>query len=168
MARKPRPARDWLIPVGRHAARMAEFKSLFDAGDKRALPHALCECVCSYPQKPVPEWVRQEFAKAMYAITMARAASWDDVFGKPHSAWTDVSGKTHKGHQVEALRQERALSYWVVKRVHELRRQKPKPKEIFQKVANEAKPRISREACKRYFERERKAAQKRARIMSRT
>ena len=140
-----------------HAARMAEFKRQFDAGDKRALPHALCECTCSYPAKRVPKWLRQEFAKAMYAVTMAKAASWDDVLGKPH-----------KGRQVEALRNERALSYWVVKRVLELRRQKPRPKDIFQKVADEAKPRISRATCKRYFERERKTAQKRANILNRT
>jgi hypothetical protein len=154
--------------LARHAARMAEFASQFYAGDKRALPHALCECVCSYPEKPAPEWARQELAKAMYAVTMARAASWDDVLGKPHSSWVDVSGKTHKGHQVEALRLERALSYWVVKRVLELRRQKPKPKDIFQKVADTAKPRISRAACKRYFERGRKTAQKRTLILNRT
>jgi hypothetical protein len=89
----------------------------------------------------------------MYAVTMAKAASWDDVFGKPHKG-------PRKGRQVEALRRERALSYWVAKRVLELRRQRPKPKNIFQKVADESKPKISRATCKRYFERERKTLKK--------
>ena len=139
MAHEPPPVRDWLILVGRHAASMAEFKSLFDAGDKRALPHALCECVCSYPEKPVPEWARQELAKAMYAVTMAQAASWDDVFGKPH-----------EGHKVPALRTQRALQYKIKKRVLELRRQRPKPEDILRVVAGENG--ISRATCKRIFE----------------
>ena len=51
--------------------------------------------------------------RGMYAVTMAQAASWDDVFGRPH-----------EGHKIPALRTQRALQYKVKKRVLELRRQR--------------------------------------------
>ena len=65
-----------------HAERMADFEKQFRAGTKLAVLHALCEYVCSHPEKPVPDWVKDEFAKALYEVTSARVASFDDVFGK--------------------------------------------------------------------------------------
>jgi hypothetical protein len=91
----------------------------------------------------VPEWATLGLAKALYAIAMAQATSWDDVFGNPH-----------KGRKVAQLQKERALRYKVAKRVLDLRQRNPKPRNIYQVVAAEFK--ISCATCKRYFEREMK------------
>jgi hypothetical protein len=86
---------------------------------------------------------------------MAEAASWDDVLGKPH-----------KKRKLEQLQKECRLRYQVAKRVIELRRQKPKPRDIFQIVADENG--ISRAVCKRYFDRENGMAQQTTNILNRT
>lgn len=136
----------------RHATRdhdieMAALKLQFDDGQKAAPLCALDVCLSSRPQKPVPQWAIEALGKALYDVTMAKAASWDDVFGKPH--------KKRKRAQLQT---EYRLRSHVAKRVMELRRQKPKPKDIFQKVADHFK--IGRPTCKRYFEREMKRLSK--------
>lgn len=126
-----------------HDARMAALKLQFDRGQKSACLYALDMCLSSRPQKPVHEWAVLGLAKALYDIAMVKAVSWDDVFGKPH-----------KKRKKAQLQKERALSYKVAKRVLELRQRRPKPANIRGKVAGEFK--ISRAACKRYFESDRK------------
>lgn len=140
-ARPQRATRD-------HDAEMAAFKVQFDGGKKAAFLYALDVCLSARPQKPVPEWAVTALAKALYVIAMAKAASWDDVLGKPHEY-----GK------LAQLQKECRLRYKVAKRVLELRRQKPKPRDIFQIVAKENT--ISRGVCKRYFDHEMKWFSKR-------
>ena len=126
-----------------HDAEMAAFERQYKAGDKRVILHALAQCICSFPSKPVPPWARHVLAAAMYEITMAKVKSWDQVFDKPH-----------KGRKIDQLRQQRQLRSLVTKRVLDLRRQKPKPKDINQTVADEFG--IGVPTVKRYFEAERK------------
>ena len=110
-----------------HDAEMAAFKLLFDGGKKHAFLHVLDVCLSSRPQKPVPQWAVEALANAVYDIATAKASSWDDVFGKPH-----------KKRKMVQLRKERdGLGYRVAKRVIELRREKPKPRNIFKIVADE-------------------------------
>jgi hypothetical protein len=66
-----------------HAAEMVALEKQFHSGRKRAVLDALLVCVCAIPAKPVPRWVAQAFAKAVYEVTSAHVASWDDVFGEP-------------------------------------------------------------------------------------
>jgi hypothetical protein len=127
-----------------HAAEMVDLGRQFRSGKKHAVLYALLVCACSYPQqKPVPRWAQRAFGKAMHDVFMVRATSWDDVFGKPHSK-----------RKIAQIRQKRALQWKIVCRVIELRRQKPKPKpaDIFRKVADEE--RIGRPTVKRYFDSE--------------
>jgi hypothetical protein len=140
----------------RHDARMADFERQFIKGTKRAVLHAIDECISSRPQKPVPDWASREFGKALYDIAMANEKSLDDVFGRPH-----------KGRKISQVRKQRALRYKVTKRVLELRRQRPRPKpcDIFQVVADENK--ISRPVCKRVFDAEMKQHRERNRFSKR-
>lgn len=126
-----------------HDAEMAAFELQFDGGQKHAFLHVLDVCLSSRPQKPVPQWAVEALAKALHDIAMAKAVSWDEVLGKPH-----------KKRKIAQLRNELGLRYQVTKRVIELRRQKPKPQDIFQKVADHFK--IGRATCKRYFDSEMK------------
>ena len=121
--------------------RARPFKVQFDGGKKAAFLYALDVCLSARPQKPIPQWAVTALGQALYVIAMAKAASWDDVLGKPH-----------KKRKLAQLQKEYRLRYQVAKRVIELRRQRPKPRNIFQKVADEN--RISRQTCKRYFDRE--------------
>jgi hypothetical protein len=130
------------MPRRDHAAEMAALEREFSAGRKRAVLDALLVCNCSLPQKPVPQWAARAYAKIMHDVLTARATSWDDGFGKPHPK-----------RKIEQIRQERALRSKVFRRVMQLRRQKPKPEDIFAKVATEMK--IGRPTVKRYFYRER-------------
>jgi hypothetical protein len=138
-----------------HTAEMAALERRFKTGDKLALVDALFVCICSHPRKEVPQWAERALARARHDVFMARAISWDDVFGKPHAK-----------RKIPQLRQERALRWKVFCRVMQLRHQKPKPKNIFQEVAVEMK--LERPTVKRYFERERKLVQQTARILNQT
>jgi hypothetical protein len=122
-----------------HAAEMAYLERQFKGGRKRAVLDVLLICVCSVPQKPVPVWANRALAKAIHDVAMAKAASWDQVFGKPHPR-----------RKIPQLRKQRAIQWKVFERVMELRRKKPKPRDIFQIVADEFK--IGRDAAKRHFE----------------
>jgi hypothetical protein len=66
-----------------HAAEMVALEKEFHSGRKRAVLDALVVCVCAIPAKPVPRWAAQALAKAVYDVTSAHVASWDDVFGNP-------------------------------------------------------------------------------------
>ena len=122
-----------------HAAEMAALERQFRSGKERAVLDALLVCACSCPSKPVPRWASRAFAKAIHDVAMAKAASWDDVFGAPHP-----------GRKIPQLRKQRAIQWKVFERVSALRRRKPKPRDILQVVADEFK--IGRHDAKRYFE----------------
>jgi len=126
-----------------HAADMASLERKFKGGQKRALIDALLTCIYSLPEKPIPEWARLEFALAVYAVTAARAKSWDDVFGKPH-----------RGRKIAQVRKQHDFRYEVTARVWKLRWQRPRPKDIFGTVGEEFG--ISSATCKRYFDSEMK------------
>jgi hypothetical protein len=137
------------------AAEMTDLERQFRSGKKHAVLYALLVCACSYPQKPVPQWAQRAFGKAMHDVFMVRATSWDDVFGKPHPK-----------RKIAQIRQKRALQWKIFCRVIELRRRKPKPKDIFRKVADEE--RIGRPTVKRYFDSEAKWFRKQGYILNRT
>lgn len=130
-----------------HAAEMLKLERLFRGGKQRAALDAIYVCVCSVPQKPVPNWARQALARAMFDITMAKASSWDDVFGRP----------LRRGAKVVSIQKQRALQWKILARVEALRKQKPKPRNILQIVADEFK--VSYGTCKRYSERARRLVQ---------
>lgn len=122
-----------------HAAEMAAMHRQFKSGKKRKVLDALYLCVCSLPEKPVPDWAKLEFSKAMHDVAMAKAVSWDDVFGEPH-----------RSRKIQQIRKQRALEWKVFDRVRELRSQRPKPKKINDTVAEEFK--IDPRQVKRWFE----------------
>ena len=122
---------------------MAALERQFRSGKKRAVLDAVFVCVCAYPQKPLPTWANRAFAKAIFDVTMAKAASWDDVFGVPHPR-----------RKILQIQKQRAIQWNVFKRVEMLRAKKPKPARIYQIVADEFK--IGPATAKRYFEHVRK------------
>lgn len=130
-----------------HASEMAKLERLFRAGKERAALDAIYVCVCSRPQKPVPDWAQSALARAMYDITMVNVSSWDDVFGRP----------LRRGAKVVSIQKQRALQWRLLARVEELRRRKPKPRNILQIVADEFK--VSYATAKRYSERARRLVQ---------
>ena len=137
-----------------HAAEMVDLGRQFRSGKKHAVLYALLVCACSHPQKPAPRCTQRAFGKAMHDVFMMRATSWDDVFGKPHPK-----------RKIAQSRQKRARQWKIVRRVLELRLRKPKPKDIFQKVADEEQ--IGRSTVKRYFDSEAKWFRKQGCILNR-
>lgn len=123
-----------------HAAEMAALEQEFRRGRKRALIDAIYVCLCAHPEKPVPTWAKRELLNALRDIAMAKATSWDDVFGAPHH-----------GRKIKRERKRREIQEPLRKRVLALRRRRPKPRAIFSIVAGEFK--ISQRAAKRWFER---------------
>lgn len=115
-----------------HAAELAELERLFRGGRRRAALDAIYICICSRPQKPVPQWASQALAMGLHEIAMAKAGSWDDVFGKPHH-----------GRKLSLIRKSRPLHWPVFARVEQLKRQKPKPRHIYSVVAGEFKIEVS-------------------------
>jgi len=53
----------------------------YEAGDKSELLYCLHHCIEN--NYPIPEWLKQAFRSARYAVHMYKVKSWDDVFGKP-------------------------------------------------------------------------------------
>ncbi len=92
-----------------------ELKQLYEAcraGDSAAVIEALY--LCSLNSLPIPRWCEFEFLAAYRKVRQYKAASWDDVFGKPHPKGTHLKAKRElweKGSQVyyrieEILRNE--------------------------------------------------------------
>jgi hypothetical protein len=106
-------------------------------GDKSAALVALAHCFKH--DLPIPEWVKDAVSDSVRRFRKFDFESWDEVFGKPH-----------RGRKVSHLRRERALKWEVFGRVQAKRRERPKPPDIFQIVADELK--ISRATCRRYFD----------------
>ena len=109
----------------------------FNAGDQASLMRAIRQCLAA--REIPPNWAADALCEAIRRVERFEVASWDEVFGKPH-----------KGRKVSNIRKERALRWEVLKRVHELRRLRPKLPDIFGMVAKDLN--ISRATCKRYFD----------------
>ena len=90
-----------------HKADMQELERRHMAGDKRAVLDAIFVCICSWPQKPIPDWTRLAFHDAYGKVFGAQVGSWDDVFGKP------------KGH-LARRRRRMQLRYPVWRRARDL------------------------------------------------
>ncbi len=54
----------------------------FESGDKGALLEGIFECAMR--DLRLPEWVQRAYIDRYREIVHFKAASWDDVFGKPH------------------------------------------------------------------------------------
>lgn len=122
-----------------HDAKMAELKRAFDGGRKRAWLDAIYVCICSSPEKPVPEWAKSALRQALFDVMSVKATSWDDVLGKPHS-----------GRKLAQIRRQRSKQWPVFWRVCELREVRPKPLDPLQVAADEFG--ISRATAKRLVE----------------
>jgi hypothetical protein len=113
------------------------YESSFNAGDQQSLMLAIRKCLAA--RETPPDWAADALCEAIRRVERFEAVSWDEVLGKPH-----------KGRKIDCIRSELAVRWTVFARVHQLRKQRPKPRDIFSIVANELN--ISRATCKRYFE----------------
>ena len=128
-----------------HEMIMVTLQSLYDEDKKQNwLVLALQQCLKH--NKPVPEWASAVLLAGIQRVRNYEATSWDEVFGVPHG-----------GRKVKQLRISRRLRFEVFVSVMEYRFQTPKPKDIFQTVAEELC--ISRATCKRYFDQANKQLQ---------
>lgn len=124
------------------AVSLAAYKKQYEEGEKAALLSAINRCAES--GVPIPVWAAEAFRKNYRATVWEfKHRSWDDVFGKPN-----------QGKNLRSARKARNLRLAVHDRVQQLRKTRPKPRDIFQIVAKEL--RISKRTAKRYFENFRK------------
>jgi hypothetical protein len=114
------------------------YESAFKDGDKAALMQAVHKWLAA--GRLPPAWATTALCEAIRRVQRYEAADWNEALGKPH-------------HQkkITALRRERDMRWEILKRVTQLRRQRPKPPDIFSQVA--AEMHISRATCKRFYER---------------
>jgi hypothetical protein len=125
--------------TGRNAAvSLAACKKQYEAGDKAALLGAINRCATA--GLPIPDWAAKAFRENY------RATAWEFK----HRSWDDVFDKPNKGKNLHAARQARNLREKVYLRVLRLRKKRPKPRDIFQIVADEHC--ITRRMARRYFE----------------
>jgi len=98
----------------------------YQGGDKAALflmiRHCFMQCW------PVPEWAQRAFIDACSYVEMGGAASWDEVFGRPHP-----QGKHKRSVQLENRK------YGVHKRVREIVEKEGTPidAKLFERVGRE-------------------------------
>ena len=81
------------------------------AGDPMALFTAIF--ICATHKLPLPDWAVAAFVSGYQKVSGYDAASWDEVFGRPHP----------KGRKLWATKQESKKMFLVWKRVEELRQQ---------------------------------------------
>jgi len=115
----------------------------FLAGERIALMEAIYWCIEPRPLDdalPIPDWAAAAFKEAVWPVMSTYTIdSWDSVFGRPHPS-----------RKLDQLRKRQLLEFEIFARVWRLRRQRPKPKDIFQIVADEFG--ISRPLCKKWFD----------------
>jgi hypothetical protein len=61
--------------------------------------------ICFRQQTAVPAWAQEAFMRAFDTVNEAHAASWDEVFGKPHPKGVHIQRHRHwleYSHQVHA------------------------------------------------------------------
>jgi hypothetical protein len=100
-------------------------RECYVAGDKTALARVLL--YASMFLCPIPEWAAEEFKAAYERIERGDAASWDDVFGRPHPA---------KKHLFSVQLNHRKYEIWST--VRYLRKQGKSLGEAIKFVANTA------------------------------
>ena len=113
------------------------YEGAFEAGDKEALMLAVRQCLGA--GRLPPAWATRALCEAIRQVQRYEAAGWDEVFGKPH----------HR-RKITALRRESDMRWKIFQRVHQFRRHRPKPPDIFGQVAREMNS--SPATCKRVFE----------------
>ena len=123
-------------------ASLATCKKQYEEGEKAALLSAINRC--AEAGVPIPDWAADAFRKNY------RATAWEFE----HRSWDDVFGKPNRGKNLRSARKARNLRLAVYDRMQQLRATRPKPRDIFQIVADEL--RISKRTAKRYFENFRK------------
>ena len=117
---------------------LAVCEGRFVKGDQAALLDAVNWCAVH--GVPLLCWAATAFEAAYRSVKYdLQHYSWDDVFGRPHA-----------GRKLSALQKHNKLCWIVYQRVQMLRARKPKPPEIFQKVAADFD--ISVATCKRYYD----------------
>jgi hypothetical protein len=83
---------------------------------------------CFMQRWPVPDWAQQAFIDACFHVEMGGAASWDDVFGRPHPP-----GKHLRSIQLENRK------YGIYSRVQEIVEKEDVPidDKLFERVGRE-------------------------------
>src|SRR5262245_13744191 len=102
---------------------MSLYLRKFEEGDKTAIMQALKRCFKEGWE--VPAWTAAAFKEAVTRVERYEG-TWNDVFGDPHH-----------GRKLTHLRREQKLRWEVFNGVVKLRRQKPKPKDIFLTVGKD-------------------------------
>lgn len=85
----------------------------YEAGNKVALMQAIH--VCGIDRIPLPDWVASAYSRCFESVRMARAKSWDDVFGKPFP----------KGSNLIAIHKRRKHQWDLVNRIRLIRESEP-------------------------------------------
>ena len=80
------------------AAAITQLQALqAEAEDKHGGPAVIyCLSLCARHDLQLPAWLRRAFLQRFYAVTDARAQSWDDVFGRPHPQGISVHRLRHR------------------------------------------------------------------------
>jgi hypothetical protein len=100
-------------------------EALLRTNDQIHVLHAIA--VCATSGQVIPEWATKQFLKSYYAIVNRRAASWDDVFGRP----------LEKRQRLETARRHRLLGIQVKMQVQFLRdKGEPLDEYLFEGVGN--------------------------------
>lgn len=135
------PGRSYAGPLFQAAAheRIEALREQYDAGDRVALLEAVH--LCAWHELVLPEWAALKFMAAYREAAHARAASWDDVFGKP---WP--------GKHLASLRRRRELILPVRARIRELLQHRDPPpldEELFESVGKEFG--IGKTLCQEFY-----------------
>ncbi len=108
IAAQPERKNDPTLPIYRLDAldRLEQHRLAFEAGNRFSLPTAIR--ICANHDLPLPDWASKAYIAAFDQVLNARAASWDEVFGKPYP----------KGTNLAATRKRRTLKYAVALRIN--------------------------------------------------
>ena len=108
--------------------RIDDLQRQFESGDTVALLEAIYNCAMH--DLTMPEWVQRAYIDRYRQIIHFEAASWDEVFGKPH----------RKGLRLADARRRRELRTPIFLRIREIRRAEPDTAigdGLFERVAEE-------------------------------
>jgi hypothetical protein len=152
------PGRSFAGPLFQAAAHegLEALREQFEAGDRTALLEAVHRC--AWHELTIPEWATVAFMAAYREVAHARAASWDDVFGKP---WP--------GKHLARLRRRRELIFPVRARIQELRQRSDPPpldEKLFESVGKEFG--IGKTVCQEFYYGPRKRSREKREISGNT
>lgn len=85
-----------------------DLRTTHGKGDKRALLQAIL--YASMFRCPLPDWAADAFKTAYEHVERGGAASWDDVFGRPHPPGKQLRSIKLNAQKYEVLRLVRSLA----------------------------------------------------------